>query len=130
MTTKKMIEIMQAYVDGYEIEAQTYECSEWEKIYEPIWNWEKYTYRIKPKPKYRPYNCVKEFLQAQKEHGPYIKNLTLSEHYNLPTEIFSNINSDNKFTIVFSDGVDITNDRLANKEEWQWLDDKPCCKLL
>lgn len=129
--TKHAIAIMQAYVDGKDIEYKDYNDRSryWNEANFPNWNWFSTNYRIKPEIKYRPYNCVEEFLQAQKEHGPYIKNLTLSEHYYLPTEVFSNINDD-KFTVKFSDGIDITNDRLANKEEWQRLDGEPCCKLL
>lgn len=33
-----------------------------------------YKVRIKPKPEYRPYKDAEEFLQAQKEHGPYIRS--------------------------------------------------------
>ncbi len=130
--TKQFITVMQAYANGEDIEYITYNNGStcWRDAKSPNWNWDNFTYRIKPKQKYRPYNCVEEFLQAQKEHGPYIKNLTLSGHYYLPTEVFLNIESDNKFTVAFSDGVDITNDRLANREEWQWLDGEPCCKLL
>lgn len=130
MTTKEMIEVMQAFADGIEIEAKTPEHPDWGKIYQPVWNWEKYSYRIKPKQTYRPYDCIDEFIQAQKEHGPYIRNLTLPEHYYVPTEVYSDINDNNEFTVVFSDRIGITNKILANKEEWQWQDGSPCCKLL
>ena len=53
--TKQAIEVMQAYVDGAEIElkAQTFsETSDWVPLnsIEPVWHWPVYLYRIKPKP--------------------------------------------------------------------------------
>lgn len=48
--TKKCIEIMQAYVDGEEIEVLRSLDSDWEKTSYPQWDWDSYTYRIKPKP--------------------------------------------------------------------------------
>lgn len=132
MTTKEMIEVMQAFIDGETIEVKYNDDpdSEYNITKLPDWDWERLVYRIKPKEKYRPYNCIEEFLQAQKEHGPYIRNLTLPAHYYLPAEVFFDINDDNDFTVVFTDRIDITNKTLANKEEWQWQDGTPCCKLI
>lgn len=47
-TTANLIKIMQAYMDGKEI--QFYTGSEWEDILFPAWNFEEVEYRIKPKP--------------------------------------------------------------------------------
>lgn len=130
--TKKAITIMQAYIDGEDIEYKDYNnrSRHWNEAKSPNWNWFTTKYKIKSTDKHRAYNCIEEFLQAMKEHGPYIKNLTLSEYYYLPVEVFSNINSDNKFTITFSNGISITNDCLTNKKEWQWQDGSPCYKLI
>ena len=50
--TKKAIKVMQAYVDGADIECQ---CgSQWTELTgsaEPIFNWSAADYRIKPKPR-------------------------------------------------------------------------------
>ena len=57
MGTKDMIKIMQAYADGKEIQVALKDYNVWENpLYMgiPLWNWEKYKYRIKPEPKYRP----------------------------------------------------------------------------
>jgi alkanesulfonate monooxygenase SsuD/methylene tetrahydromethanopterin reductase-like flavin-dependent oxidoreductase (luciferase family) len=51
--TRKAIEVMQAYVDGEQIELQ-WSVGEWETYDhdgKPTWNWSKYDYRIKPKPR-------------------------------------------------------------------------------
>jgi hypothetical protein len=56
--TKKAIEVMQAYVDGKEVEVFREDVGpEWFPIafegrpFSPIWNWEKLDYRIKSKPR-------------------------------------------------------------------------------
>jgi len=48
--TKKAIEVMQAYVDGADIEHEWDKCS-WHSCGEPDWNFETCDYRIKPKPR-------------------------------------------------------------------------------
>ena len=46
--TKKCIEVMQAYVDGGEIEELVSKDSDWWSVQNPDWNWDYHTYRIKP----------------------------------------------------------------------------------
>ena len=55
MTTKEKIEVMQAYTRGEEIERRSANCEEDEWAAGlPVWNWEKFEYRIKPKePKFK-----------------------------------------------------------------------------
>lgn len=61
MTTKEKIEIMQAFEDGKEIEFRSAHTEEeWMSCYKAIWNWEKFEYRVKPDPKYVPYDSVTE----------------------------------------------------------------------
>lgn len=65
MTTKEKIVVMQAYEDGKKIQwliKGEYEDN-WKDISpsrEPIWNWPECDYRIKPEPKYVPYDSVSE----------------------------------------------------------------------
>lgn len=77
MTTKEMIEVMQAYERGEQIECRlrnTLENDEWDLITEtPAWDWYSFDYRIKPQSQYRPYKNAEEFLAAQKEHGMWLK---------------------------------------------------------
>ena len=49
MNTDEMIEVMQAYVRGEEIEISDADKDEWEDIKKPSWNWMRYNYRVKPK---------------------------------------------------------------------------------
>lgn len=58
------IKVMQAYINGEKIE-YTYinEDKVWYLNNLPTWNWVKYKYRIKQKPKYRPFKDVNECWQ-------------------------------------------------------------------
>lgn len=70
MTTKEMIEVMQAYERGEQIEYReaAYDCNsleedDWLNLEsKPIWDWNGFEYRIKPQPTYRPYKNAEEFL--------------------------------------------------------------------
>ena len=50
--TKKCIEVMQAYVDGKEIEVKNpdNEKDNWQITRNPVWSWARLNYRIKPQP--------------------------------------------------------------------------------
>ena len=81
-TTREMIDVMQAYLRGEEIE---YRCGykDWLECRIPIWDWNNLDYRVKPKTKtktktrtkYLQFENVDEFLAAQREHGTIIKML-------------------------------------------------------
>ncbi len=73
-TVHEMIQIMQAYERGEQIEFKQYgrkwlEDKTWHDVQYPAWGWLHADYRIKPKPEFRPFKSVEEFLEAQKEHG-------------------------------------------------------------
>jgi hypothetical protein len=53
MTTKEKIEVMQAHLDGKDIECRESGEHEWENINtkEPVWNWVHFDYRIKRRPR-------------------------------------------------------------------------------
>lgn len=58
--TKYMISVMQACEEGKKIEYRTWGGSDWWIAERPLWNWNNYEYRIKPEPKYVPYDSVSE----------------------------------------------------------------------
>ena len=49
MTTKEMIEVMQAYEAGEDIEMKENEEESWREVKYPFWVWENFKFRIKPK---------------------------------------------------------------------------------
>lgn len=51
MNIKKMIEVMQAYLDGKKIEYSPVSQDDWKPVGIPSWSWDKCDYRIVPEPK-------------------------------------------------------------------------------
>lgn len=67
--TKERIAVMQAYVDGKQIQVESSD-SKWADVPEPSWSING-NYRIKPEPKYRPFkNAVECWLEMLK-HQPF-----------------------------------------------------------
>ena len=67
-TTKEMIEVMQAYERGEQIQILDINCI-WEDTETPYWNWAACDYRVKSKKKYVQFDTAEEFLAAQRKHG-------------------------------------------------------------
>jgi hypothetical protein len=60
MTREKTIEairVMQAFVDGRPIECAEVHKLNWGETLSPVWNWNNFTYRIKPTPTIRPWTA-------------------------------------------------------------------------
>ncbi len=54
MTTQEMIEVMQAYTRGETIEVSDKGAGNWSEIKCPLWDWNSFKYRVKPKkPKFK-----------------------------------------------------------------------------
>lgn len=115
MTTSDKIAVMQAWEDGIIVQ-YAYKDGDWLELNgfsEPVWDWEHFRYRIKPEPKLRPYKSAEEFLQAQKEHGMYLK---FREYYHLPLEV-----SDNGVVIKY---VEYKYNSLL--QDYRFQDGTPC----
>ena len=54
--TKEAIRVMQAYVDGKEVEFK-WMSKDWNSTDKPEWNWSAYDYRIKPTATLRPWTA-------------------------------------------------------------------------
>ena len=65
-TTKEMIEVMQAYESGEQIEC--FNDEEWKYVKNPVWDWLHNDYRVKNKV-YVPFDTAEEFFAAQRAHG-------------------------------------------------------------
>ena len=77
MKVSEQIAIMKAFEDGKSIERRAFFTSEWKSIdninnYQ--FNFAEYEYRIKPVPKYRPYESVEEAFNDAKKHGFWVKS--------------------------------------------------------
>ena len=80
-TTKEMIEVMQAYDRGEQIQLLN-RCGIWVDIDMPEWSWGLRDYRVKPKKSYVPFDTPEEFLTAYRKHGEFIENKESGEKMN------------------------------------------------
>ena len=78
MKVSEQIAIIKAYEDGKTIEQKRFDRNEWESIvyvedfpFDFVMN----EYRIKPVPKYRPYESVEEAFNDAKKHGFWMQNV-------------------------------------------------------
>ena len=78
MKVSEQIAIMKAFEDGKTIEQKRFDRTEWESIvyvedfpFDFVMN----EYRIKPVPKYRPYESVEEAFNDAKKHGFWMQNV-------------------------------------------------------
>ena len=77
MKVSEQIAIMIAYQDLKTIEQKRFDRTEWESIvYDENFqfNFSEYEYRIKPVPKYRPYESVDEAFKEAEKHGFWVKS--------------------------------------------------------
>ena len=74
---KELLPIIQAFADGKKIEMASFDddgaLSEWSDVYFPKWlDWlDNHIYRIKPEPKYRPFNTKEECWNEMLKHQPF-----------------------------------------------------------
>ena len=70
--TIESIRIMQAYVDGKEVEFK-WMSKDWNSTDKPEWNWSAYDYRIKPTATLRPWTADEVPLGMQARNPKYPK---------------------------------------------------------
>ena len=126
MATKGMIEVMQAYERGEQIEFRMKtipENDEWDTMtQEPEWNWSDFDYRVKPKPKYVPFETAEEFLTAQRKKGRYVIDKKSGTKYN----IFINASNIVYLTNMYAFGFIGTLQQIF--DEFTFTDGTPCGK--
>ena len=83
-TTKEMIEVMQAFERGEKIEVHySYDHKDyWVSCGTPVWDWNNFDYRVKPKKSYVPFETAEKFLTAYRKHGEFIENKESGEKMN------------------------------------------------
>ena len=70
---KEAAKVMEAYANGKKIQCNDNHLGngEWVTTDNPSFNWDKYTYRIKPEPKYRPFKTQEECWIEMLKHQPF-----------------------------------------------------------
>lgn len=73
--TKKRIKVMQAFVDGKDVEVLN--TDKWELVSNPSWS-PATKYRIKPESAYRPFESAQECIEEMRRHEPFgwVKNIS------------------------------------------------------
>lgn len=75
---KELLPIIQAYAEGKTIQSydSLIDIGDWEDCENPIFDDSNYNYRIKPEPKYRPFEDAKECWAEMLKHQPFgwVKN--------------------------------------------------------
>ena len=81
------IALMQAYVDGKQIQFFNILGEKWEDTIDPRWS-QVNRYRIKPEPNYRPFKNAEECWQEMQKHQPFgwIKDKE-DGHYSMVTTV-------------------------------------------
>ena len=67
--TENAIKVMQAYVDGKQIEYCELREKEWRLCGNPLFDWNAFNYRISKNPQYRPFQNPLECLQEMQKHN-------------------------------------------------------------
>ena len=67
---KERIKVMQAYLDGKNVECYDEQSGVWNFIFNPSWS-DKLRYRIKPETTYRPFDNAQECIEELKKHEPF-----------------------------------------------------------
>ena len=120
-TTKEMIEVMQAYLDGEQIE-ESIDQKVWFTC-EPIWNWAKCDYRVKQK-KYVPFDTAEEFLAAQRKHGENVRCKLDDELYHA----YINNRAETILVSHYGRTCSITTNIVNMYDEYEFADGTPCGK--
>ena len=124
-TTKEMIEVMQACERGEQIEfCYTDEVIKvWQDTNgKPLWNWGDTDYRVKPKPKYVPFETAEEFITAQRKKGRFIIDKKSGTKYN----IFINASNIVYLANIYSFSFFGTLQKIF--DEFTFTDGTPCGK--
>ena len=68
---RKAAEVMLGYANGNVIEWSRKDRDDWMVTDDPIFDWICNDYRIRYKPKYRPFNSTEECWKEMKKHSPF-----------------------------------------------------------
>lgn len=117
---KELLPVIQAFAEGKKIE-NFRGIYGWAEIENPKFNTSPEFYRIKPKPKYRPFKNQEECWQEMHKHPDFgwVKNKNNKDYYNI-TKIYK-IRSE--FAIVLIDNCEYTLNEAFNG--FTFTDDTP-----
>ena len=121
-TTKKMIEVMQAYESGEQIEIMN-KFGEWKYVKNPVWDWLHNDYRVKNKV-YVPFDTANEFLEAQRKHGETVRCKIDDELYH----VYINNRSETILVSHYGRTGSIMTNIVNMYDKYEFADGTPCAK--
>ena len=105
---REAAKIMEAYANGKKIQCNDNHLGngEWVTTDNPSFNWDKYAYRIKPEPKYRPFESQEECWNEMLKHQPFgwAKSKKSERHFSIGSVLWDNDFNDVFVTFAF-DGM-------------------------
>lgn len=122
-TTKEMIDVMQAYEIGEQIQLLD-RCGIWVDLDMPEWNWKLRDYRVKPKKKFVPFDTAEEFLAAQRAHGENVRYKIDDELYH----VYVNNISETILVSHYGRTGSIMTDIVNMFDKYEFADGTPCGK--
>ena len=114
MTTKEMIEVMQAYDRGEEIEIKEKgnEKEDWREVKCPFWVWENFKLRVKPKEKQPKFKVGDVLVHLEKEGQPLYRGdiyrvVSIGEKYTAEEEGYQYKGAYEHFEKIFIKADDV-----------------------
>ena len=101
--TKDLIAVMQAYVDGKQIQWERSD-GKWADVPEPSWSVNA-NFRVKPEPKYRPFKDADECWQEMLKHEPFGWVVIIENNLSIKYNIQALVQDGVKSTAVLTDDV-------------------------
>ena len=120
-TIKEMIEVMQAYESGEQIEC--FNDEEWKYVKNPVWDWLNNNYRVKQK-KYVPFDTAEEFLAACRKHGENVRCKLDDELYHA----YINNRCETILVNHYGHTCSIITDIVNMFDKYEFADGTPCGK--
>lgn len=91
---KEAAKVMEAFANGSIIQCNGNYLGggEWVTTDNPSFNWDRYAYRIKPEPKYRPFKTKEECWNEMLKHQPfgYVKSKKSGTFYSIGSVLWNN----------------------------------------
>lgn len=103
---RKAAEVMLAYAEGKEIEG-LHSSDGWIILEEPLFNWDRTEYRIKPEPTYRPFKDKEECWNEMQKHQPFgwVKGINDNTYRSILSINDSGFYKDTFDEFTFADGT-------------------------
>lgn len=126
-TTKEMIEVMQAFERGEQIEVKDLNGTYgWVNTKDPLWDWSEFDYRVKPNTKktYVPFDTPEEFLAAQREHVETVRCKIDDELYH----VYINNRSETILVNHYGRTGSVITNIVNMFDKYEFADGTPCGK--